>query len=348
MRIKRINDAKRLVGVGLTALILVASLATRSQAVLIDPDGTLGANGAINVGSLDWTPTSFLAVGGTSAIQSGPGSTFDVLLSAQLGNFLSPTNNVIANTGLNTNYEWTMVARLTERVEATGPGSASFRPVSVDYVEMYFDTAQNASALVGSGFNDGRLILRATSLGAAPLGSFLIDGQAGVVALDQSGSNDYDGQLTVQGSGSQGNISTDAITADGSFFLQQLAQFGVLFANISTGLPFISVDPATCFTLNASGVNVGAVNAPSSCSNVIHIDGTYAQNAAGNPFPLNGYIPITGLINGFTEQGPDFVAQTDFNSPLVAAVPEPANFLLFGIGLLTMGGYLRARSRKAK
>jgi hypothetical protein len=183
-------------------------------------------------------------------------------------------------------------------------------------------------------------------------GTFTVQSLTTFVALDQAVNdgniNDYDGQQTVVGSGDQGNLAFGGLTVDGTFFKDALAAFGLQFANVSINLPFISVDPSDCFPDYAAATGSGTLITGSNttdCANA-HVDGLMsAQGLDG------GFRPNIGPINGFLLPGQtnsDFMAQTDFNSPLTAAVSEPASFLLFGFGLLGMGGYLRARTRKTK
>src|SRR4029453_916467 len=128
------------------------------------------------------------------------------------------------------------------------------------------------------------------------------------VALDQHGANDYTGQLTVTGTGSQDNISLGGLTVAPLFFLQNL-NFGILFANISQGLPFISVDPADCYTPAASGLTVGNSTVGATACNTVHVNGLMSANVAG----ATGFVPNIGNPNGAFLQGggPDFIAQTD-------------------------------------
>jgi hypothetical protein len=110
-------------------------------------------------------------------------------------------------------------------------------------------------------------------------------------------------------------------------------------ANISIGLPFNSVDPADCFNANAAfGGAIGTTNA--SVCNAVHVNGLL--NPATQPG--TGVIPSVGLSNGVLSAGGlDFVAQTDFNSPVSFGVPEPGSVALLGVSLLSMALGLRRK-----
>lgn len=342
----------------LAASILATGLAGGAQAGLsFDPNGGL-PGGALNVGAFDWAPTSFLALGGTSAITAfdntggacgGGVCDFDVLTHAKLVGIFDPNGNDITPAALNSSYEITMVARFKETVtgHAILPGiqdiaTFAVKPAAGEFIEIFFDTNVNAVDISGFGFNDGDLILTGGLLAAGSTGLFGVDLTKAPVALDGSpNGNQYAGQSTVTGSGSQSNIASDLLVTDPAFFKNALTLFGLNFANISQGLPYISVDPSDCYTPAASGIAVagGATVAVGACANV-HVNGVMAVNPDGT-----GIVPAIGAINGFPIPGfPDFVAQTDFNSP-VSAVPEPTSLGLLGLGLGVMG-FFGARRRK--
>lgn len=344
----------------MAAIAAVVAGAATGAPVVFDPNGGAGPPSAQAIKSFDWNTTSFLALNGQAAIanflaaqaQQQTCSTacqFDILTSATLSAINLPDNSIWAGTGLGSTFEITLVARFTEQVTNVGtdlngnPGAA-FKTVTTapGFLEVYYDTAVNSNALTGFGYNDGRLILSGTSIGAAT-GSFSVDNSQPIQALDQSGIDNYPGQQTVVGGGTNQNIAVSSLAWDPTFFLNGLTDFGISFANISLALPYISIDPSDCFTGAASGTAVGSTRvSPAPCANT-HVLGTFAANS---PDANGGIVPNTGPVNGLfasTSRGPDFVAQTDFNSPLNGNIPEPGTLALVGLALAGLGSSLRKK-----
>jgi hypothetical protein len=326
----------------LGATVITAAMPLSAFAgVAISPDGSGG--GIIDVGAFDWTQTSFLAQGGQQAIANfvanptcpANSCTFTVLTQAILGNFVAPNGTNISGTGLNATYEWTMVGSYTETVtgvlnQGGGLGIATFAsvPSGPANLEIFYDPAKNADPLTGHGFNDGRLILKGTSVGSAS-GNFQVTNATSVPIFNTPGT--YDGQNTVTGTGSSTTIPFGGLTTDPTFFKSTLESMGIAFSNISIGLPFNTTPPSDCFA-PGTGNAVGTISGATNCL-LFHVNGTFAMNPDGT-----GTVPNTGTVNGlFGNTAPDFVAQTDFNSPLIGAVPEPATLALAGLALALLG-----------
>jgi hypothetical protein len=323
----------------LTLLVAVVAWATTSQLnasiITVDPDGALGADGPILVNTLDFSPGNSLAVGASPLF---PGTPFDTLFQATLGNFLNAGGIPVMGTGLNSTYEWTVVAgfgEITTSVTPVGTGAvATFAlgpsPTGINFIEIYYDPTPDSSNLSGTGFNDGVTsavpggsdpILRATVVSLN--GSFFVPDLTASEPLDQNVSDDYPGQLTVRGSGGI-NITARIDFIDTTFFLDPVINPGTTidfaFVNTSNIDPFNQADPSDNFVFSPD-----------------------PAGAAGSTTTSAGAGVSLGAINGVS--GPDFQFQSDANASL-NLVPEPSSLLLCGLGAIGLLGR-GIRRRKA-
>src|SRR5450759_2412011 len=222
----------------LAAAVVFTLATTVAHGGQFDPDGT-GSAPAINLGMLDWGPTSFLALGGNTAIVGFVSSggrclanscNFDVLTQARLIGTFAPGGAPNTPPGLNTTFEITMVGRFTETVTGVsgtgGPGTfATFTGVpNTGFLQLYA-SAPNAVDVSGFDFSDGRLILNAV-LANSPTGNFSITADDPTVCpttpcdLDRNtgDGNQYTGQFTVSGIGTNSTLTFRVTGQDPTFF----------------------------------------------------------------------------------------------------------------------------------
>ena len=343
-----------------TALVLALAASGAVKAadtITFDPDGS-GPEGTIQVGAFDWTPDNAISVD-SSPLETG--DIFDAYTQASLGNFLDPDSNVIAGTGLNTDYEITFQAGFTEftalSIETLGVGTnanfllADAADQNVNFFNIYWDdlgTGTASNPETGEGYGDGTLIMTAVlteqattfftpytqdlCTGSCADGIFVPDGTndtATLSALDQSADgDDQPGVGTVEGSGG-GTLDAEVTGQNSDFFLDPLQQLIIaLFFNSSQVTPFLEVDPTGPITCTAGIVG----NCPDLAVSTV----------AGFDL-VNGIFPVLGCESG-AETGCDFIFQADANQSFEAiAVPEPSIIALLGLGLGALGFARRRR-----
>jgi hypothetical protein len=266
---------------------------------------------------------------------------------AKLTGYSDAAGNAITSFPAGFTGEITLVAKFSETVSSVSGSQANFATTGAGWVEFYYSAAQDSSQVSGSGFNNGTLIGRLDGVDLNE-GFFKVTvnrttGSPTIGNLDQSANgNQYVGQSTVTGIGTQGAVTFGAtnVALDSSFFLTKIADFSILFDNISIALPYTSVDPSDCFNTAQSAL-------ASACA-ANHTNGTLLANSGDNNGLTGAYVPVVGSINGLstttTFGGPDFLAQTDFNSSVAGtAVPEPGALALAGLALGAMGFAARRR-----
>lgn len=377
---------------GVASLALSSSIAMAS--LTFDADGVGTGDAAVQLDSFDWSPSSFLAEDGTTAITNwlgaqktivdanivrfrngeiefseitpsdsevtaacGSACNITVYTHASLATTQMVDGTLTTPSGLGSEYEITMVTSFTETVSSvtgTDVVHATFDvltdgPVSL---EMYYDDLSTivdgtiaANNLLGAGFNDGKLILTGSTV-LSSTGTFSVDTREAPQDLDQApiGDDDYPTIDTVVGSGGQGTITVGGFVLDSDHFLTEVADFTLAFANISQALPFVSVDPSECFTQTFGETAISGIQTQPTADCDTAFDATMSTADT-----QGGLTPDIGTLNGLTAQnlgGEDFIAQTDFNSP-VTGIPSPAPLALMSIGLLGLGFFGRKKAKHA-
>jgi hypothetical protein len=279
------------------AVISLGAFGSAANAALFtfDPDGPAPANAPTAVQGLDWGVGNSLSVGRVPPVVGG---TFQQYYQATLAGVINGGGNTIQPTGLNSTFEITVVASLSQAIDtvSTGAGVTSVHthiaPVQAanSFFEIWYDNTPDASNLAGTGFNDGTRIFIGSPNPARPASSIYANaatanGAPIVENFDDFGADNYPNIMSLTGSGGM-NFETTVGTADANFFLTALQS--MLF-NSSMNTPFRETDPSALF----------------------------AGLANGTPPAI---VPNLGAINGAT--GPDFQFQADANSTFTP-IPEP-------------------------
>ncbi|MFL6513561.1 MAG: hypothetical protein ACJ8M1_00895 [Chthoniobacterales bacterium] len=266
----------------LIALITAALVTGAAQPSLradipfsLDPDGS-GNSPAIN-------PITFQFGAGNSlfggSIPFTQGDTFQLLFHAQLNSVVLANGTQVTPIGLNasgavggvTPFEITLVGSVTENVTNVNntPARIAYRVAgtqsTASFIEMYFDASQNANPLAGTGYNDGKLILRGAPVPPNPdVGTFALSNPqpTNAPSFDLFGNNDYANVTSIQGVGAT-RMDVSVTFVDTAFFVagngtHKVKVGDLITLDLSHSSPFDKVDPSHLFvTAPNSGTGSG-------------------------------------------------------------------------------------------
>ncbi len=210
-----------------------------------DQDGVSSGAGGATIDTFFFQAGNALALGAVPAFadftNSGTVTPFDTLLQTQLGSMQdtigpSPAISMLPGT------EITMMIKAPQQI-STVVGAVTnsiLAPGAPNVLELWYHAAANADDLAGTGFNDGMLILSAS---ITALSSTITITPGPAVTLDQIGTDDYPGVVTLNLSG-PASFTATVNYLDPSFFLSSFTT-----VNFSTTLSsiFTAVDPAAQF-----------------------------------------------------------------------------------------------------
>lgn len=266
------------------------SYAATSEITFIDTK-----QGSIKVATFDWIPGNGFSKNGVPLPIAPETKEIDYFFQASLGSFIDKTNSLITNTGLNDDYEITVVVGISQLGSMTAPFSPdppnsstfSIDPEgTVNYVEIYYDPLKDADPLTGTGYNNGIKLMSGTI--SSLTGSFNVYDFI-TKALDLYGPDqNYPGLLTVEGNGaSAGVIDISVGTINHDFFPDDPEKL-TMFFNTSNVTPFIQQNPSAGQIWTNGGIIVPV----------------FGEDGA---FKVNGFPPTSG-------GNADFLFQSDANS----------------------------------
>lgn len=393
---------RKLLALALGAAFMGGSGAANATVpVVIDFDGSAATNSDVVAKSLEWTIGNALSETATptqddyvGTVTDGDGTNigdsvtlqfqFDsqVYFQAVLGTYVNTAGTGIAPTGLNTSFEWTVVAGVNETVSldvkqtvidfgddgvpgGTGVNAdtytistlAVFTEAAVEgdnFYRIYYDNVINDGTfgynLEGTGFTDGQLILEGKVIDTA--GSFSAPELYTFIDLDGDGTLSAGDTVTTTYTAMDGS-NPDDWSSDTLKYLsiegQGVTDFNV---DISFADDAFFKDEITMLvqdgTFNTSNLTPYEEQDPS--KRFTQGDGTVLLNCTDFFLSLDCTDGTAENPNYITNglDGPSILLQSDANSAFnISPIPEPSLLALLGVSL-GIFGMIGVRGRKGK
>jgi hypothetical protein len=270
---------------------------------LFSPTGT-GAGDAQLASTFDPSPGNALGAGAVTAVLAGPGSTFQLYYQAAMGTVNNHNGNPITSgtyAGLNTTYQITVVASITEVVTsvslATNTATFAVAPIQSanSYVKMFENPAVVNNALLGTGYTAGTMIYQGSPVATVNGAGNFSNVPNVTQPFDQHTPGAYPGIMSVVGNGSS-TVDFMTTSTNPSYFITPPPTVLALEFTTTNTVPFMAIDPSMVF----KGLGPGSTD----------------------------ITPHVGAING--QSGPDFQFVAD---AFVTPIPEPSSLALLGLGL---------------
>ncbi len=303
------------------------AMLSATTALSFDPDGALAGSGTLQVEAFDFLPSSVLNEDGNTAVRNFlEDQADDGMINASTPAGIADPVGYLQSRGLahadvgtillegggsftpNTEgFEITAVLGVLQRITnvvvlnpATGQALTTTEVVADagNYFEFYFDLANNADPLAGTGYNDGALIFAGTIDGDGdplqPETNFLGNGTPSVGNLDQSSDGDnYPNVNSIGGLGSATLRGINVTFADPDFFSDPVERILSQSFQSDLKLQFFTTNPSNAFVFAAGGAAPSTTNSS-------------GQDIIGNGVAGAG----VGDVNGFLAN-PDLMLETD-------------------------------------
>ena len=226
----------------LVALVALMVLGTGSaQAFWVGSVSDGDGSWVDNVMTFDWASSgSGVAVGLADPTNIYVGNTFDFYFQARLTGLADPDGQDVDFPNLNTDFEYTLVGKLTETITQVVGTLAIFETTGIGSWYMLYDDVADSVTETGVAFDDGTVVAEGTWLpgqvssflatvpGEAGIGSYIIEGLRGLGTVVDPTYLDptlWNGEQLIADIRFEGTINVPALDSTTSDFFAGAGQY---------------------------------------------------------------------------------------------------------------------------